>query len=503
MEANKVLTVLFERKLLRIQDDIAVYQFFPIDIVEAKELNFDGIKIIQTKDIHEYIEKECKNEEIKQYEFSFIGDYSNSIERYGFGFSIILSKETPSEIRNHKKQMANTIKDLRNYPLIHIIDYTSNDEQLILHVGKYNFKLNAENYFELSDIVNVANKLSEKKEVKEEKKIETPHIIVPKGALYSNEIYEEVSKTVINQDEQIKGIATALAKNSRIKDSSLKRNILVCGPTGVGKTEIFRVVRDSFGIPITIEDSGEYTAAGYKGKDVNEILLHLLDNANGDITKAERGIVVFDEVDKKAATNNEHEIYTTAVIKSLLTMAEGHTYILNVPGQGEIPFDTSHVTFSFLGAFSGIEELSGRKYPCGFASPEEQARALDIHNIYNDKTLATYGLPPEFLGRTSIIVMNRLNEEDLIKIIKTSNKSQLLLYKKLLEEIGMRFKYDDNVVKAIAKKAIIIDEGARSIKKIVEKALEVADYEIFSNNNYKELIISEETIENNKKFILK
>ena len=136
-------------------------------------------------------------------------------------------------------------------------------------------------------------------------------------------------------------------------------------------------------------------------------------------------------------------------------------------------------------------------------SENDIKESIDINNIYNDDTLTKYGLLPEFLGRTSIVTMNNLGIDDFIRIIKTSNKSQLLLYKQLFESNGIKFTYDEKTIEAIAKKAADIGLGARSIKKIVEKSLQTANYYVFSNNTYKELIISEETIEDSKKYILK
>ena len=338
-------------------------------------------------------------------------------------------------------------------------------------------------------------------EIERRKNKKTPTIIVPK-IIYADELYKSVSETVICQDEQIKKIATSVAKNQRLQDTSLKSNMLICGPTGVGKTEIFRTISKKTDLPITIEDSTEYTAASYKGKDVTEMLLHLYENSGKDIEKAQRGIVVVDEIDKKVS-KGEHATFTSAVIQSLLKMMEGHKYQLISPDDKEmIIFDTSRLTFAFLGAFSGIEEFSRTKRGIGFNSPKEEKE--DNKEIFNNETLKKFGLLPEFVGRNdNIVVMNSLDTEEYMRIIKESDKSQLLLYKKFFESIGINFKYDEKVIEEIAIEAKKLGIGARGIKRIVENALEVANYYALSQGLHKELIISPETIHDSKQYILK
>lgn len=516
-----IITTLFERKIIleNNEDGQYVYSYTPLEIVEGTEYDFDGIKLFRAKKINCIIDEDYFNKEVNRYEFPFIDDTSSLQDQYVYGFSVITDTISTDNKKDIKLQMLKTMKKLSDYPLFHLVDMKDNFSKVFIMVDKFGYSIDAENFYELLDmlekelqdiekrkeleIIRTQNGEESKLKNEDNKKSNTPEIIVPNNILYSDVIYNKVSQTVICQDDQIKEIATLLAKNSRINGPALKSNILVCGPTGVGKTEIFRTISSEFDIPIQIEDSNEYTAASYKGKDVSEMLVHLLDTAHGDIQKAERGILVIDEIDKKVSQNKEHETYTSAVIKSLLTMAEGQIYVLNIPGYGEIPFDTSNLTFAFLGAFSGIEEYSEKRKNLGFMSKQDIEESVDINNIYNDDTLTKYGLLPEFLGRTSIVTMNNLGIDDFIRIIKTSNKSQLLLYKQLFESNGIKFTYDEKTIEAIAKKAANIGLGARSIKKIVEKSLQVANYQVFSNNPYKELIISEETIEDNKKFILK
>lgn len=318
--------------------------------------------------------------------------------------------------------------------------------------------------------------------------------------VYADDIYNFTSKTVICQDEQIKSIAASIAKNQRIKNPKMKDNLLICGPTGVGKSEIFRCISKQLGIPLVTEDATEYTAAGYVGKTVTDALYNLYISSDGDIKKAERGIIIFDEIDKKISENGQSEIYAKAVIDSLLKMAEGHKYHIQTK-EASFEIDTSFITFAMMGAFSGIEAPTQQITIGGFGAPN--SRKIEFDNVYTDQTLIKYGVKPEFIGRNKLVIMNSLEVPDLCKVITDSDQSILLLYKYLLEDIGISLIYDKSCIEKIAKKAHELGVGARSIKKIVEKAFEIINYEVFSRGEYSELIITPETFDDNTKFILR
>ena len=356
-------------------------------------------------------------------------------------------------------------------------------------------------------VVEIQEKLREKfnsstelqlyeQESQTQKEKQKPNII------YADDIYEFTSRSVICQDEQIKEIAAAIAKNQRIKNPELKDNLLICGPTGVGKSETFRIINKNLGIPIVFEDSTEYTAAGYVGKTVTDVLQRLYENAGHDLEKAQRGIIIFDEIDKKISKSGDHEIYTKAVIDSLLKMAEGHKYHIDTK-EGGYDIDTSFITFVVMGAFSGIEQLNEKKRTLGFVTEEEKEEAKKAINQYTEQTLLKYGVEAEFLGRNVVVVMNSLGVDDFCKIIKESDKSVLLLYKYMFEELGIKMIYDESCIEKIAKKANELGVGVRSIKKIIENAFKTIKYQAFSKGHYSELIITPETFDDNKKFILR
>lgn len=352
-------------------------------------------------------------------------------------------------------------------------------------------------------VIEIQEKLREQFDSNTEKKLaenEKNNGIECSSIIYADDIYEFTRKIVKCQDEQIKAIAASIAKNQRIKNPKLKDNLLVCGPTGVGKTEIFRCISRNLNIPMTVEDATEYTAAGFVGKTVTDALYNLYVNADGDIKRAERGIIIFDEIDKKVSKDGQQEISTKAVLDSLLKMSEAHKYHIDTKN-GKFDIDTSFITFTSMGAFSGIESPIQKIQIGGFGAPNVRATKTD--NAYSDQTLVQYGLTPEFIGRHELVIMNSLEIPDLCEIITESDQSVLLLYKYMLEEIGINLIYDQSCIDKIARKAYKLGFGARSIKKIVEQAFEVIKYKAFSRGHYSELIITPETFDDNKKFILR
>lgn len=494
---KEVLVFIYKRKKIKANDEIESYTYEPSEILHGKEIDYNGNKI--------FIDDSGK------FDYPFIDDIYNFDDEYVYAFPAYLDNLSEGQKDKLTKTLKREAEDFDKHLLFQL--YTPGDAAVETFASsdglETQISINPENYEGFEEMINSeypkeVKRLKQEITVTEEelkRKKEPPTIIVPK-IIYADELYKSVSRTVICQDEQIKKIATSVAKNQRLQDTSLKSNMLICGPTGVGKTEIFRTISKKTDLPITIEDSTEYTAASYKGKDVTEMLLHLYENSGKDIERAQRGIIVVDEIDKKVS-KGEHATFTSAVIQSLLKMMEGHKYQLISPDDKVIiTFDTSKLTFAFLGAFSGIEEFSRTKRGIGFNASKEKAQ--DNKEIFNNETLKKFGLLPEFVGRNdNIVVMNNLDTEEYMRIIKESDKSQLLLYKKFFESIGINFKYDERTIEEIAIEAKKLGIGARGIKRIVENALEVANYYALSEGQHRELIISPETIHDSKQYILK
>lgn len=528
---NKVLVFLYKRDLIEEneedyvlkstkKDKTKIYSLKPIDIIEGKIKNIDGSDIFYSSD--------------GKFEIKRIDDLEGIEDEFVFAFDINVEKYTKKDIKQiievckseelwntyllqaynekHPENIFAYAHNIYSHKFLVLIDSYSYDDSLstliydvtdikIKSKSKYPIIINRSFIDEIKRIKEINTKRYEQ----EKERYETfPHksIKYSNKNVYSDELYDEIRKYVISQDEAIKTIATIFAKNQRIDNPYMKTNFLLCGPTGVGKTEIFRQLSKIANVPMITEDATEFTASGYVGRSVIDILYKLYNAAEQDLVKAENGIVMIDEIDKKAGFSGDMEVTKGSVIQSLLKMIEGHTYELEI-GKKIIYFDTSRVTFAFSGAFSDIKDGTDKKQ-IGFKNDGESILESN-EKKYNFENLSKYGLLPEFLGRNRIITMKSLSEEDLEKILRTSKLSYLKLYREYLRSINIKFEYNKKVLQAIAKKAIKQKAGARSLQSISENALEVADYYVTSKKakQYTLLRITPQTIEDNTKFILR
>lgn len=413
----------------------------------------------------------------------------------GYAFPVY----TDNMSTNEKKSL---IKKISKNAKTYLYDYdirligTGHNLQNIVQIDKKRYDIDLQLFHSYNDIISI---------LKGDKKMNI--IIQPeqkdKKELYADELYNEVIKVVKCQDDQIRKIATTIAQNQRILNPVMKTTLLVCGPSGCGKTEIFRQIRNISDLPVVIEDATEYSITSFQGKDVTDILAHLYLEAGRNLDKAQHGIVVIDEIDKKISSNPQHYTYAKGVMDSFLKMAEGHIYELDKRTSGitmPVRFDTSNVTFAFLGACDGIEKLSTNNKTMGF-----NGNIFPANNniLYTKDILYKYGFGQEFLRRCTLCPLKKLEEQDLIEILNTSDFSILKLYKEFYESLGINFIYDTKTIETIAKKASLNSYGASELKVILETALEIANFYINSSEQYKELIINENTINNPNDFILR
>lgn len=312
-----------------------------------------------------------------------------------------------------------------------------------------------------------------------------------------NKLFKEITSQVIDQDEPIKKILTAIWKQYNNFSDNKSRNILINGSTGVGKTETFRILTKLIDVPCVITSATEYTASGYVGKNVEDMLIDLIRQADFDVDKAERGILIIDEIDKISDSNNGNsQVNQRDVQEALLKILEDGVFNLTIDYE-DYTFDTSKLMVIGMGSWSRIDLTP--KITVGF----EKKVPIKTYKDLTREDMVANGLIPELVGRFPVIVqMNELNYDSFIRILKSKHNA-LMKNKEFLSKQGVNLKISDKAYDAIASKASKDVYGARGLDEIVERALSDASFEIATNpDKYSELIIDEKTIEDNKKYTL-
>lgn len=316
----------------------------------------------------------------------------------------------------------------------------------------------------------------------------------------------EVLKCIIGQDKQVRQIITAIYRSINFK--TIKSNVLIIGNSGTGKTATIEQIAKRLDIPYTIEDATKYTKEGYYGADVNDMVYNLLENADFNFEKAEKGIIVIDEIDKKAG-HEEHDVSGVEVLKSLLKMIEGTTVKVQKPydpyDEEPVDFFTKDLIIIFLGAFSGLDKIRDKRLnanPLGFVSCE--IKQEEQKNRFLKQDLVEYGMPEEFAGRIdTIIEMNKLTKEDLETILKRSKLSIFRRYQAELKEKGVTLYYNPEIFNLIAEESLALDTGARELSNTVNYIFENITHDILANpNQYTKCRLSLDIVKDNTQYEL-